>query len=50
MVIGEIVLQFASKVITPDLNKVFFLQTLAEVKRFYKRSTNQVGNLTMPGK
>lgn len=50
MVIGEIIIQFSSKIITHDLNKHKFLQTLAEVKRFYKRSTNQVGNLTLTGK
>ncbi len=50
MVIGEIIIQFSSKIITHDLNEHKFLQTLAEVKRFYKRSTNQVGNLTLTGK
>jgi len=47
MVIGEIIVQFSCKALKENLNEPMFLQTLAEVQRFYKPSTNQVGNLTM---
>ena len=49
MIVGEIIIQFASKLIN-DNTTPMFLQTLAEVKRFYKRSTGQTGNLTMSPK
>jgi hypothetical protein len=49
MIVGEIIIQFSSKLIN-DNTQPMFLQTLAEVKRFYKRSTGQTGNLTMTPK
>jgi disulfide oxidoreductase YuzD len=44
VVVGELTLQFAAKFKQADVAKPLFIQALAEVKRFYKRSTSQVGN------
>lgn len=44
VVVGELTLQFAAKFKQVDTRKPLFIQALAEVKRFYKRSTSQVGN------
>ena len=44
VVVGEMTLQFAAKFKQVDIKQPLFIQALAEVKRFYKRSTGQVGN------
>ena len=44
VVVGELTLQFAAKFKQADVSKPLFIQALAEVKRFYKRSSSQVGN------
>ena len=49
MVTGELVIQFSTKAITLEKQTPIFVNILSEVKRFYKRSTSQAGNLTVSG-
>jgi len=44
VVVGEMTLQFAAKFKQANVAQPLFIQALAEIKRFYKRSTSQVGN------
>ena len=49
MVTGELVIQFSTKAITLEKQQPIFVNILSEVKRYYSRSKNQTGNLTVSG-
>ena len=49
MVNGELVIQFSSKLVTFTKETPIFVNILSQVKRYYKRSTSQAGNLTVSG-
>lgn len=47
MVIGELIIQFSTKLVVEDKAKPVFVNILTEIKRYYKRSSGQCGNLTI---
>lgn len=49
MVNSELVIQFETKTVTLKKETPVFVNILSQVKRFYRRSTSQAGNLTLSG-
>ena len=47
MVNSEVSILYGAKLYSTDLNKPLFIQALAEVKRYYKKSANMIGNYTI---